>query len=812
MINVKIDTVGYQTKPAIFNIISNRLANCKPKNIKWADFCDLVGNKGHAFLTSIFHNNKRNKENFKSQQIFALDFDGTISFNEVSQIAERYGIPIALAYETYSSVNCNRFRIVFISNTPVYDMKVAEIITDALIHLFEGCDTACRDVSRIFLGGKAVIYEKEVCFSVSDLFIELGHFMKEKFKDNHYKKQLEVFYKKHNLKCNNSFAILSHKESEFFYEFNDINDIIYFNFDYNERTEKKKSNNVKTRNLNFNILKDKCKLYNEFLTDERILHHNEIFGIACNMNSIEGGKKIFLEIIENSQYDKYREKDWHYYFNYISAQEYAPKSCCNFCPYSEEYNHAANMVLTAKTNRNSVIKLKENEYFSLEEASLDVEEKLHNCINSNLNAINIIKAQTAIGKTHTYINLIKNSNKKFIIAVPTNILKDEVYQRLKFEGISDVVKTASIQTLEGLDNEIGQAVREFNNLGAHSDLIKFIKETAKQEDKEYLLEYIKPLSDYCREDVRVIVTTHKKFLNSNDEILKDFEIIIDEDILSSSVKNSSHILISDLKKITNYEKCRWLLSKIKDGEEYLVSSPSKAYVDYDTIIKNGITTNVNAFMSATAIHIKNGYADCFVVPQLTKCKCTILSATASEEIYKLFFPDRTIKCFECKEAKYKGKLIQDCTRSYSRRDIDSDEDFFKKLKEENPEFKHIITFLKYKKEADNCIIHFGNTEGCDYMKGQNLIVVGTPHFDETVYKLIATHLGIDSKEKMRFLEVEDSYYKYWLHTYTNKDLRAIQMWLIKTELVQAVGRARLLRYDCTVKLYSSVPLEQAIID
>jgi len=27
--------------------------------------------------------------------------------------------------------------------------------------------------------------------------------------------------------------------------------------------------------------------------------------------------------------------------------------------------------------------------------------------------------------------------------------------------------------------------------------------------------------------------------------------------------------------------------------------------------------------------------------------------------------------------------------------------------------------------------------------------------------------------------------------------------------VQAVGRARLLRYDCTVKLYASVPLPQA---
>ena len=198
--NIKIDKEGYSSKPTEFGLINNRLISCEAECIEWSDFCDLVGNKGHAFLTADFHNGKRNKENFKSQQIFDLDFDGTGNFNKVSQIAERYGIPIALAYETYSSVNCDRFRIVFISNCPVYDIRVAQIIIDALIHIFEGCDTACCDVSRIFLGGKSVILENEVCFSVSALLMELGNFMKAKFKDNHYKKHLEIFYKKHNLK------------------------------------------------------------------------------------------------------------------------------------------------------------------------------------------------------------------------------------------------------------------------------------------------------------------------------------------------------------------------------------------------------------------------------------------------------------------------------------------------------------------------------------------------------------------------------------------------------------------------------------
>ena len=159
-----------------------------------------------------------------------------------------------------------------------------------------------------------------------------------------------------------------------------------------------------------------------------------------------------------------------------------------------------------------------------------------------------------------------------------------------------------------------------------------------------------------------------------------------------------------------------------------------------------------------------------------------------------------------------GKLIQDCTRSYSRRDIDSDDKFFENIKKENLGIKHIITFKKYKEQADNCPIHFGNSEGCDFMKGENILVVGTPHNDESVYKLIATHLGIQTDERMQFLEVEDEYYKYWIHTYKNPDLREIQMYFIKSELIQAVGRARLLRYPCTVKLYASIPLPQAEIE
>ena len=87
--------VGFDVeyKPTEFGLINNRLISCEAECIEWSDFCDLVGNKGHAFLTADFHSGKRNKSNFKSQQIFALDFDGTASYSKVSRLRKDMVFP-----------------------------------------------------------------------------------------------------------------------------------------------------------------------------------------------------------------------------------------------------------------------------------------------------------------------------------------------------------------------------------------------------------------------------------------------------------------------------------------------------------------------------------------------------------------------------------------------------------------------------------------------------------------------------------------------------------------------------------------------
>ena len=46
------------------------------------------------------------------------------------------------------------------------------------------------------------------------------------------------------------------------------------------------------------------------------------------------------------------------------------------------------------------------------------------------------------------------------------------------------------------------------------------------------------------------------------------------------------------------------------------------------------------------------------------------------------------------------------------------------------------------------------------MKGQDIVVIGTPQYNEMVYKLFAAHIGVDVNATMRFMEVEDDCYRY----------------------------------------------------
>lgn len=81
------------------------------------------------------------------------------------------------------------------------------------------------------------------------------------------------------------------------------------------------------------------------------------------------------------------------------------------------------------------------------------------------------------------------------------------------------------------------------------------------------------------------------------------------------------------------------------------------------------------------------------------------------------------------------------------------------------------------------------------------------------YKLIAFTLGyeFDEDEEMTPQIICWNGYRVRLNTYKNENLRKVHLWMMDSELDQAAGRARLLRHDCTVHVFSRFPMKQAEI-
>lgn len=162
----------YKTKPNQEEIkeINSKIAS-NTGRYTLEDFKNLVGEKGCAFMGGIFVNidkqsyfTRRIKSNFAFQQVWALDFDKNISFEEFINRATKYKILPHFVYKTMScdEENINKFRAVWIADFVCTHTTIAESISKLLMTVFPESDPACKDVSRIFFGGKGVIYENDL--------------------------------------------------------------------------------------------------------------------------------------------------------------------------------------------------------------------------------------------------------------------------------------------------------------------------------------------------------------------------------------------------------------------------------------------------------------------------------------------------------------------------------------------------------------------------------------------------------------------------------------------------------------------------
>ena len=122
----------------------------------------------------------------------------------------------------------------------------------------------------------------------------------------------------------------------------------------------------------------------------------------------------------------------------------------------------------------------------------------------------------------------------------------------------------------------------------------------------------------------------------------------------------------------------------------------------------------------------------------------------------------------------------------------------------------IITFKEYDDREYNAYgLDIGNAVGVNVLEGKDLAVVATPYNREEIYKLIALHLSYDISGQMKNRKVEANGYRFIMMTYNNRLLRGLQLYFMESDLEQTIGRARLLRNECRVYLFSNYPCGQA---
>lgn len=823
----------YTTKPeGKYGFISNHITKMKTE-IDIDTLAEEVSS-GRAFTPAIFHGG-RNLENFVQEQVFALDFDTGITVEEFLSRAKRYQISPAFVYATYShSEEKPRFRAVFVHDCLIEDRQAASIVLGMLHQIFPEADKNCAEVSRIYLGGKELLCKNiDAEIDIKDLSVSMQERMMEEDAAN-YSRNIKRFGKKYGIKVKDGVLMIhkaikenrikealtdqqifigSRKDDSSFYiiELGDKTDI------RQERAADKKNIHV-LQNKTYQDIANICSLFRDFY--EKDLSHQQKFFLATNLFHIKGGQKLFFDGLVDHQ------ERWKVYWKYIKANAYVPEYCSKAdCPYEPECGSRS--LYQKLANRIKRIKKAES-YMDMDEATSMLDAALKDALTQNVNGLYLIQAQTAIGKTTAYCNIARSWNgpKPLMIAVPTIDLQHQVEDDLRRYGVNPYLtpnKKENLRTL-GLD-ELAEEVGRLYETGfedkVNSSIKKYRKEHQKNMDAYTRKELEKLLQSHKKLNGRqCVVTTHAMLLSLPSETLKKYEIIVDEDILMTLFKNTGSIPFQELESVLDdvelpsvvASRIRMIL-EMKDGSVGYTGLNGLDRDYLDRLYEEGIFFHspIPKFIGSSTFYVdvQEEQVHYFYKREIPDVKMIIVSATINEKLYVNYCRGRYVHYVNVPLVQYQGKLIQYAAHSMSRSCIDNFG--YDKVKEKVLQItqKPNINWITFRKFDISRGIYFGKTEGFNHYKGQDLVVLGTPHNVPFLYILIGKHLGYQAEDKMSVSIAEHNGYSFPIMTFQDLSMRNLQFYFLESELEQAIGRARLLRYPCKVYLFSNFPCRQA---
>ncbi len=560
---------------------------CLEENIKEIDFdtfVDLVGNKGAIWKSSFIEGGAKNI-NFKCAYMLSLDFDNGISIKDFLENAKDLGLEPTFIYETFSSTDdFNRFRAIWKLKVPIEIAQLKTALQLMLMEVFNDCDNACKDLSRLWIGGKNIaFYNPMNTLSIDNLLNSLSTIFEIKYgKEN--LRAMRAFCKKSGINIYNKMPfILKSEENATFWEnpYNiyyreipeksqKLNFLKYDNWEFNftdsfdidknknvsAKIQTIKSNKAKILKINFEKLSTKCILFNDFINGEK-LNHKEIQHLSFNLYDCKGYPTLLKDTLINNEYNNWQNK----YNTYASAvnYNYAPTSCSNYCKYYFECQNPTNIKVKYYQKESKAKKIEELPTITLEEAEKQLNEVPNIIKGLTTNDFLLLEAPVGIGKTELLMKIDLNNT---IIGVTNHKLGQELNARLSYRNDLNLLYVRPLNIIN-MPDDLKALISHFYDLGLYGEVknvifdeIKRLNTLKKEENKDYpsyyddLIFYVEQLEQIPK--ASSLLFTHHRISFGHHSSKIDM-IILDEDFLKTFIKyeafNSDEIF-NDLRNLT----------------------------------------------------------------------------------------------------------------------------------------------------------------------------------------------------------------------------------------------------------------------
>jgi hypothetical protein len=738
-------------------------------------------------------------ENWLSSTVFALDFDKSPeSPEQVIKKLTTAEVPPTMWYTTFSHTQAKpRYRLVFFVDEPVSDPIHRQIISDGLLSMVSDPDTTCSNAGRIYFGGieSHILNQNPIPTQKLLDIASISLITKDRGR---------------NRKIPPSLFITDVSSGE-------KRNILYNNY-RNYRISPKPDNHQPTSQegvkIDWQSARNNVKVLDRFLSGEW-LYHDQLFGLATNMIQVKGGRRLMKETMT-----KYNELGLTHYtennFNilkYLNRVTYPPLPIHSFSPYPEN-GDIYDLIDAATERRGKIEVITTAPKLTLHQAELEFKQMFNEAMNTtNDNSIYLFALPTAIGKTEMITNVTAT------IALPTNALKNEVAERMKVDY------TISPNPIKFENKQLNRKIEYFYNIGLPKKstalLYKVINPSNSHlysvSDVNSAIQYLEELQTSYTSN-KPVLTSHARALHSE---YSHETIIFDEDPLHQIIDIKS-VEITDLFKLKlatdsvfgGFNEFLDGLVTLKPGLVY--RTPSFSFKVEELIEKTSFSSiQSNVFDLFGSSYLYKDPMDLNTIHYVTERKLPsdkkviILSATLPVQIYQRLYGNR-LKVLDIRNVQQQGKILQYTKHSCSRSGLGR---YYSRISQEIGE-KPVITFKGFQDKFKNPVweMYFGNCSGYDQMRGQDLVVVGTPHRNNVEYFLTAAVLGKSYEEHeltMKYQYAEYHGFRFKFNCFDDSILREIQLSLIESDLIQAVGRARTLRTNATVELYSNFPLTQS---